>query len=249
MSGRYYIKTFGCQMNEYDSARMADVLRVRRGPDAHRRPGRRRRAAAEHLLGAREGAGEGVLAAGRVARAEAAAARTSSSASAAASPARKARRSRRARPSSTWCSVRRRCTGCRDARRAATPRARRRRRELPGDREVRPPAGAARRGRRAPSSRSWKAAASTAASASCPTRAATKSAGPFDAGAGRGARARRQGVREVTLLGQNVNAYAGDMARRRARRPGDADPPRRRASTASSASASPPRTRWSSPTA
>ncbi|EQD65760.1 protein containing Uncharacterized protein family UPF0004, partial [mine drainage metagenome] len=23
----YYIKTFGCQMNEYDSARMADVLR------------------------------------------------------------------------------------------------------------------------------------------------------------------------------------------------------------------------------
>jgi tRNA-2-methylthio-N6-dimethylallyladenosine synthase len=27
MSGLYYIKTFGCQMNEYDSARMADVLR------------------------------------------------------------------------------------------------------------------------------------------------------------------------------------------------------------------------------
>src|ERR1700682_5131301 len=26
MSGRYYLKTFGCQMNEYDSARMADVL-------------------------------------------------------------------------------------------------------------------------------------------------------------------------------------------------------------------------------
>src|SRR5271163_5254861 len=28
MPGRYYIKTFGCQMNEYDSARMADVLRT-----------------------------------------------------------------------------------------------------------------------------------------------------------------------------------------------------------------------------
>jgi tRNA-2-methylthio-N6-dimethylallyladenosine synthase len=28
MPGRYYIKTFGCQMNEYDSARMADVLRA-----------------------------------------------------------------------------------------------------------------------------------------------------------------------------------------------------------------------------
>jgi tRNA-2-methylthio-N6-dimethylallyladenosine synthase len=27
MPGHYYIKTFGCQMNEYDSARMADVLR------------------------------------------------------------------------------------------------------------------------------------------------------------------------------------------------------------------------------
>ena len=26
MPGRYYIKTFGCQMNEYDSARMGDVL-------------------------------------------------------------------------------------------------------------------------------------------------------------------------------------------------------------------------------
>src|SRR6202142_2200178 len=27
MAGSFYIKTFGCQMNEYDSARMADVLR------------------------------------------------------------------------------------------------------------------------------------------------------------------------------------------------------------------------------
>ncbi|MGH8228457.1 MAG: tRNA (N6-isopentenyl adenosine(37)-C2)-methylthiotransferase MiaB [Steroidobacteraceae bacterium] len=31
MPGRYYIKTFGCQMNEYDSARMADVLRASDG--------------------------------------------------------------------------------------------------------------------------------------------------------------------------------------------------------------------------
>ena len=31
MSGRCYIKTFGCQMNEYDSARMADVLRAHAG--------------------------------------------------------------------------------------------------------------------------------------------------------------------------------------------------------------------------
>jgi tRNA-2-methylthio-N6-dimethylallyladenosine synthase len=31
MTGRLYITTFGCQMNEYDSARMADVLRESRG--------------------------------------------------------------------------------------------------------------------------------------------------------------------------------------------------------------------------
>lgn len=31
MPGRYFLKTFGCQMNEYDSARMADVLRVSEG--------------------------------------------------------------------------------------------------------------------------------------------------------------------------------------------------------------------------
>ena len=34
MAGRYYIKTFGCQMNEYDSARMADVLREHAGLEA-----------------------------------------------------------------------------------------------------------------------------------------------------------------------------------------------------------------------
>jgi tRNA-2-methylthio-N6-dimethylallyladenosine synthase len=31
MSGKLYIKTFGCQMNEYDSARMAEVLRASHG--------------------------------------------------------------------------------------------------------------------------------------------------------------------------------------------------------------------------
>jgi tRNA-2-methylthio-N6-dimethylallyladenosine synthase len=31
MAGRYYLKTFGCQMNEYDSARLEDVLRQRLG--------------------------------------------------------------------------------------------------------------------------------------------------------------------------------------------------------------------------
>ena len=31
MPGRYFLKTFGCQMNEYDSARMADVLQAALG--------------------------------------------------------------------------------------------------------------------------------------------------------------------------------------------------------------------------
>ncbi len=34
MAGRYHIKTFGCQMNEYDSARMADVLHAGLGLSA-----------------------------------------------------------------------------------------------------------------------------------------------------------------------------------------------------------------------
>jgi len=34
MAGRYHIKTFGCQMNEYDSARMADVLHAQLGLSA-----------------------------------------------------------------------------------------------------------------------------------------------------------------------------------------------------------------------
>src|SRR5665213_1732429 len=31
MAQKLYIKTFGCQMNEYDSAKMADVLNAERG--------------------------------------------------------------------------------------------------------------------------------------------------------------------------------------------------------------------------
>ncbi|MEQ1838296.1 MAG: tRNA (N6-isopentenyl adenosine(37)-C2)-methylthiotransferase MiaB, partial [Candidatus Nitrotoga sp.] len=31
MLNKFYIKTFGCQMNEYDSEKMADVLRVSEG--------------------------------------------------------------------------------------------------------------------------------------------------------------------------------------------------------------------------
>jgi tRNA-2-methylthio-N6-dimethylallyladenosine synthase len=33
MAGKFYIRTFGCQMNEYDSDKMADVLRAGHGSD------------------------------------------------------------------------------------------------------------------------------------------------------------------------------------------------------------------------
>ena len=38
MPGKVYIKTFGCQMNEYDSSRMLDVLRVSHGLEPTDRP-------------------------------------------------------------------------------------------------------------------------------------------------------------------------------------------------------------------
>jgi tRNA-2-methylthio-N6-dimethylallyladenosine synthase len=40
MAGYLYLKTFGCQMNEYDSARMADVLRSAEGLELTDDPGR-----------------------------------------------------------------------------------------------------------------------------------------------------------------------------------------------------------------
>jgi tRNA-2-methylthio-N6-dimethylallyladenosine synthase len=39
MPGRLFVKTFGCQMNEYDSARMADVLRAAEGFEPTEDPG------------------------------------------------------------------------------------------------------------------------------------------------------------------------------------------------------------------
>ena len=33
MSGKLHIRTFGCQMNEYDTAKMADVLKASHGLD------------------------------------------------------------------------------------------------------------------------------------------------------------------------------------------------------------------------
>ncbi|TMH57630.1 MAG: tRNA (N6-isopentenyl adenosine(37)-C2)-methylthiotransferase MiaB, partial [Betaproteobacteria bacterium] len=38
MNPRLYIRTFGCQMNEYDSDKMADVLRDAEGFELTERP-------------------------------------------------------------------------------------------------------------------------------------------------------------------------------------------------------------------
>ena len=113
MTRKLYIRTFGCQMNEYDSDKMADVLAAADGLALTERP-----EDADVILfntcSVREKAQERVFHdLGRVRALKAEQARTSSSASAAASRARKARRSSGARPTSTSCSARRRCTGCR----------------------------------------------------------------------------------------------------------------------------------------
>ena len=144
---RVHVRTFGCQMNEYDSARMADVLRESGGLRADRRAGGGGPAAAEHLLGAREGAGEGLLAARPVAIAEARAARRDHRRGRLrGEPGRRghhrprAVRRPRVRPADAAPPARH--DHAVEARRTL-----RRGRELPRDREVRPPARAAGRGR------------------------------------------------------------------------------------------------------
>ena len=152
--------------------------RRRRRLDRHRRSGRGRRSPHEHLLGAREGAGEGVLAA-----------RASGARSRQQRPRGHHRRRRLCREPGGRGHHRARAvrrprvrpadaaSPAADDRGAAPHRARAGRCQL--SRRSRNSITCPRRAprARAPSSRSWRAAASTAASASCPTRAARKSAG------------------------------------------------------------------------
>ena len=63
---KLYIKTFGCQMNEYDSAKMADVLAAAEGMESTADPAEADVMIVQHLLGARKSAGEGVPRTGRV---------------------------------------------------------------------------------------------------------------------------------------------------------------------------------------
>ena len=215
---KVFIKTFGCQMNEYDSDKMADVLHAAAGLRADRRRRRGRPDPVQHLLGAREGAGEGVQ---RPRPRQA--------------PEGQGRADRRRRL--------RRQPGRRGDHRA---RALRRRGVRPAD--AAPPAGdagAARErsgrpqvdisfpeiekfdhlpparvdGADAPSSRSWKAAPSTAATASCPTRAAKKSRARSTTCWSRSPAWPTRACKEVTLLGPERQRLPRRDGRQRPRSP------------------------------
>ena len=161
--------------------------------------------------------------------------------------ARKARRSSSARPTSISCSGRRRCTACPTmmARRRASS-GRRSTSAFPRSRSsttCRRRASTA----RPRSSRSWKAARSTARYCVVPYTRGEEVSRPLDDVLAEVAGLAEQGVREVTLLGQNVNAYRGAMGGRREIADfATAARVRRARFPASSASATRPATRRSS---
>ena len=245
---KLYLRTFGCQMNEYDSEKIADVLRAAEGLEAAARP-EDADLIVFNTCSVREKAQEKVFAdLGRV------------------------KHLKRARPG-LMIAV----GGCVASQEGAAivarapfvdvvfgpqtlhrlpellerRRAHRRgagRHQLSRDREVRPPAAGAAWRARAPSSRSWRAAASTAASASCRTPAARKCRGPFEdvlaeiAGL---AAQRRQGSDaarpERQRLARHDRRRAGGLCRTAALTS--------LSSKASSASATRPRIRANSPSA
>jgi hypothetical protein len=60
MPKKVFIRTFGCQMNEYDSDKMADVLAGSEGLDQDGQSRGGRHHPLQHLLGAGKGAGKGI---------------------------------------------------------------------------------------------------------------------------------------------------------------------------------------------
>ena len=141
--------------------------------------------------------------------------RDDGSSSPAASPRPRAARSCAARRPSTSSSGRRAYHRLPELLAKARTGRPRRRHRIPGRGQVRPPAAApARTGPAAaasrPSSPSRKAATSSAPSASCPIRAAPRSRGRWRRIVEEAQRLAAAGVREITLIGQNVNAYHGE---------------------------------------
>ena len=110
---KLFVKTYGCQMNVYDSERMTAALGAQ--GYCRRRSSARGRGShpAQYLPHPREGGREGLFRARPAAPAEGAQSRSCGSASRAASPRRRARRSWRGRRWSISWSGRRPTTGCR----------------------------------------------------------------------------------------------------------------------------------------
>ena len=210
---KVFIKTFGCQMNEYDSDKMADVLHAAAGLRADQRRRGGRPDPVQHLLGAREGAGKGVQRP-RPRQAPEGQGRADRRGRLRRQPGRRghhrarALRGRGVRPADA-------APPARDAARSATRSSGRR--STSAFPRSRSSTTCRRRGStaRPPSSRSWKAAPSTAATASCPTPAARRSSRPFDDVLAEVAGLADQGVKEVTLLGPERQRLPRHDGRRR----------------------------------
>ena len=204
-------------MNVYDSHRMADTLAPEGYVETAHARGRRPRHP-QHLPHPREGGREGLFRARPHARAQAgggaARAATSRSRSPAASRRPKARKSSAARRRSISWSARRAITACPICSRAPRAASKVVDTEFPvEDKFDVSRRRAARRCARAasrPSSPCRKAATSSAPSASCPIRAARKSRARSRKIVAEVERLADAGVREITLIGQNVNAYHGE---------------------------------------
>ena len=217
---KLFIKTYGCQMNVYDSDRMAHSLAAH-GYRAGRPPRRRRPRRPEHLPHPREGGGEGVF-----------------RARASAPAARREARGYRSRDG----AGRRRLRGAGRGRAPGRARAVRRYRRRPAGLSSPARAAGAPRPRR-PARWSTPSSRSRASSTICPQdqpaggvsafltiqegcdKFCTFCVVPYTRGAEQsrpGADILREarglvasGARELTLLGQNVNAYHGDGSGRR----------------------------------
>ena len=216
MPKRFFVKSYGCQMNVYDSARMGDLLRS----SGHVETSDPAKADVVILntCHIRERATEKIFSElGRV--------REMKSERAARGP-QDANRGRR---------LRRPGGGGRDHRPPARRRHRSRpaslsssagapRSEMPSspaidldlaaaDKFAQLPLPGARIFARAacpPSSRCRRAATNSAPSVSCPTRGARKSHARLPPSSRRSRLSRQAGVKEITLIGQNVNAYHGE---------------------------------------
>ena len=179
MAKKLFIKTYGCQMNVYDSARMADAL-APHGYARDRASGRRRSGHPQHLPHPREGGREGLF---RARPPAAAAAPQAGSRRRPADRRRRLRRAGRGRGAARARALRRprgRAADLSPPARAAPPaRARRRRRarhRLSRSRasSTACPRSWRRRPASRPSSPCRRAATSSAPSASSPTRAAPR---------------------------------------------------------------------------